>query len=113
MRSCIVVGVTLLAAAIAFGQRDGSLEREHYVDSSYVPVNEPLVVSQPGTTMHDGTFWQPLAFGQIVVKGGLPIAAEVQSFVGSQWGHVRGFALRAAAESMGSLGQFQVRDAFG
>ena len=94
------LGNRIAAAAIAFGQRDGSLEREHYVDSSYVPVNEPLVVSQPGTTMHDGTFWQPLAFGQIVVKGGLPIAAEVQSFVGSQWGHVRGFALRAAKDGL-------------
>src|SRR5262249_54326844 len=42
---------------------------------------------------HDRTFWQPLALSQIVVKGGLPIAAKVQSFVGAQWGHVRGFAL--------------------
>src|SRR5262249_54372887 len=94
------LGNRIAAAAIAFGRRDGSLESEHYVDASYVPVNEPLVVSQPGTTMHDRTFWQPLAFGQIVVKGGLPIAAEVQSFVGSQWGHVRGFALRAPKDGL-------------
>jgi ASPIC/UnbV protein/uncharacterized protein DUF6851 len=94
------LGNRIAAAAIAFGQHDGSLEREHYVDSSYAPVNEPLVVSQPGTTMHDGTFWQPLAFGQIVVKGGLPIAAKVQSFVDSQWGHVRGFALPAAKDGV-------------
>lgn len=87
------LGNRIAAAAIAFGRRDGSHEREHYVDSSFVPANEPLVVSQPGATMHDRTFWQPLAFGQIVVKGGLPIAAKVQSFVGSQWGHVRGFAV--------------------
>ena len=94
------LGNRIAAAAIAFGQRDGSLEREHYVDSSYAPGNEPMVVSQPGTTMHDGTFWQPLAFGQIVVKGGLPIAAKVQSFVGSQWGRVRGFALPAAKDGL-------------
>jgi ASPIC/UnbV protein/VCBS repeat protein/uncharacterized protein DUF6851 len=94
------LGNRIAAAAVAFGRRDGSLEREHYVDSSYAPVNEPLVVSQPGTTMHDGTFWQPLAFGQIVVKGGLPIAAKVQSFVGSQWGHVRGFALPAVKDGL-------------
>jgi Na+-translocating ferredoxin:NAD+ oxidoreductase RnfD subunit len=94
------LGNRIAAAAIAFGQRDGSLEREHYVDSSYAPVNEPLVVSQPGTTMHDGTFWQPLAFGQIVVQGGLPVAARVQSFVGSQWGHVRGFAVPAAKDGL-------------
>jgi hypothetical protein len=94
------LGNRIAAAAIAFGQHDGSLEREHYVDSSYVPANEPLVVSQPGATMHDRTFWQPLAFGQIVVKGGLPIAAKVQSFVGSQWGHVRGFALPLSKDGL-------------
>ncbi len=94
------LGNRIAAAAIAFGRRDGSLEREHYVDSSYLPVNEPLVVSQPGTVMHDGTFWQPLAFGQIVVKGGLPVAAEIQSFVGSQWGNVRGFALARAKDGV-------------
>jgi len=94
------LGNRIAAAAIAFGQHDGSLEREHYVDSSYAPVNEPLVVSQPGTVMHDGTFWQPLAFGQIVVKGGLPIADKVQSFVGSQWGRVRGFALPSAKDGV-------------
>jgi hypothetical protein len=99
-RSPAALGNRIAAAAIAYGQRDGSLEREHYVDSSYVPANEPLVVSQPGATMHDRTFWQPLAFGQIVVKGGLPIAAKVQSFVGSQWGHVRGFALPASKDGL-------------
>ena len=87
------LGNRVAAGAIAFGRTDGSLEREHYVDASYLPVNEPLVVSQPGTTMHDRTFWQPLAFGQIVIQGGLSIPARVQSFVGSQWGHVRAFAL--------------------
>jgi hypothetical protein len=50
--------------------------------------------------MHDRTFWQPLAFGQIVVKGGLPIAAKAQSFVGSQWGHVRGFSLPVSKDGL-------------
>jgi hypothetical protein len=50
--------------------------------------------------MHDRTFWQPLASGQIVVKGGLPIAAKVQSFVASQWGHVRGFALPVSKKGL-------------
>jgi hypothetical protein len=94
------LGNRIAAAAIAYGQRDGSLEREHYVDSSYTPVNEPLVLSQPGTAMHDRTFWQPLALGQIVVKGSLPLAAKVQSFVGSQWGHVRGFSLPASKDGL-------------
>jgi Na+-translocating ferredoxin:NAD+ oxidoreductase RnfD subunit len=90
------LGNRIAAAAIAFGRRDGSLERDHYIDPSYVPVNEPLVVSQPGAVMHDATFWEPLALGSIVIQGGLPVPAKVQSFVGSQWGHVRGFALPAS-----------------
>jgi hypothetical protein len=94
------LGNRIAAAAIAFGRRDGSLERDHYIDPSYVSANEPLVVSQPGATMHDRTFWQPLALGQIVVKGGLPIPAKVQSFVGSQWGHVRGFALPVSKKGL-------------
>ena len=94
------LGNRIAAAAIAFGRRDGSLERDHYVDPSYVPVNEPLVVSQPGAVMHDATFWQPLALGSIVIQGGLPIPAKVQSFVGSQWGHVRGFALPASKDGV-------------
>ncbi|HSC72889.1 MAG TPA: FG-GAP-like repeat-containing protein [Gaiellaceae bacterium] len=98
--SAAALGNRIAAAAIAFGQHDGSLEREHYVDSSYAPVNEPLVVSQPGTVMHDGTFWQPLAFARIAVKGGLPVAAKVQSFVDSQWGRVRGFAAPAAKDGL-------------
>jgi hypothetical protein len=92
-QSPAALGNRIAAAAIAYGRHDGSLEREHYVDTSYVPVNEPLGLSQPGTTMHDRTFWQPLAFGRIVIQGGLSIPARVQRFVGAQWGHVRGFAL--------------------
>jgi hypothetical protein len=94
------LGNRIGAAAIAFGRSDGSLERQHYIDPSYVPVNEPLVVSQPGATMHDRTFWQPLAFGQIVIQGGLAIPAKTQSFVGSQWGHVRSFALPVSKKGL-------------
>ncbi|HEX6664493.1 MAG TPA: FG-GAP-like repeat-containing protein [Gaiellaceae bacterium] len=94
------LGNRIAAAAIDFGRGDGSLESAHYVDPSYTPANEPLVVSQPGAIMHDRTFWQPLAFGQIVIQGGLSIPAKVQTFVGAQWGHVRGFALPASKKGL-------------
>ncbi len=67
------------AAAIAAGGRDGSNESMHYADPSYVSQNAPLVVKQPGTTVHDPTFWQPL---------------NTQRFVDSQWGNVKTFAGR-------------------
>jgi hypothetical protein len=94
------LGNRIATAAIAYGKSDGSLEAHHYVDASYAPVNEPLVVGQPGTTMHDRTFWQPLAFGQIVVQGGLSIPAKVQTFDDPQWGHVRAFALQASKKGV-------------
>jgi ASPIC and UnbV/FG-GAP-like repeat/Domain of unknown function (DUF6851) len=87
------LGNRIAAAAIRFGRRDGSLERLHFADESYVPVNAPLVVAQPGTAMHDPTFWQPLALDQNVAQNGLTVPGRVQAFIGAQWGHVRGFAL--------------------
>ena len=87
------LGNRIAAAVIRYGRRDGSLERLHYSDVSYVPPNAPLVVKQPGTAMHDATFWQPLALDQTVAQNGLAVPGKVQTFIGAQWGHVRGFAL--------------------
>jgi hypothetical protein len=86
------LGNRIAAAAIASGRKDGSLEGLHYVDVSYAPMNAPLIVGQSGSTVHDATFWQPLALGQIAAHGLGPIPAKIQSFAGAQWGHVRGFA---------------------
>jgi ASPIC and UnbV/FG-GAP-like repeat/Domain of unknown function (DUF6851) len=90
------VGNRIATAAIRSGRRDGSLERLHYADESYVPVNAPLVVAEPGTGMHDPTFWQPLALDHNVAQNGLTVPGKVQTFIGAQWGHVRGFALPAS-----------------
>ena len=94
------LGNRIAAAVIAYGRHDGSLERQHYADPSYVPQNAPMVVGQPGSSMHDPAFWQPLALGQVAAQGLAPIPAQVQAFVGAQWGHVRGFALRASATGL-------------
>jgi hypothetical protein len=87
------LGNRIAAAVIRYGMTDGALEVRHYVDESYTPVNVPLVVKQPGTAMHDPTFWQPLALDQSVAQNGLAVPGKVQTFIGAQWGHVRGFAL--------------------
>jgi hypothetical protein len=86
------LGNRIAAAAIAAGRHDGSLEALHYIDASYVPMNGPLVVSETGSTVHDPTFWQPLALGQVAANGLAPIPAKIQRFVGAQWGNVRSFA---------------------
>jgi ASPIC and UnbV/FG-GAP-like repeat/Domain of unknown function (DUF6851) len=90
------LGNRIAAAAIRYGQHDGALERRHYADESYVPVNPPLVVAEPGTAMRDATFWQPLALDQSVAQNGLSVPGKVQTFIGAQWGQVRPFALPRA-----------------
>ncbi len=95
--SAAELGNRIGAAAIAAGRNDGSNEALHYADPTYTPVNAPLVVSQPGSTVHDPTFWQPLALGEKAAQGGGSVPAGVQTFEDSQWGRVRTFAPRVAA----------------
>ncbi len=79
------------------GAEDGSLEEDRYVDSSYVPVNDPLVVDDPGTAMRDPNRWQPLSLGLQIAQNGLPIPGNVQTFLGPHWGRVAAFALTPSA----------------
>ena len=62
----------------------------------YRPFNPPMVVSDPGTMMHDPNSWQPLSLGIQIAQNGVPIPGNVQSFIGSQWGLVTPFALESS-----------------
>ncbi|HJQ85608.1 MAG TPA: FG-GAP-like repeat-containing protein, partial [Candidatus Binatia bacterium] len=84
-------GNRIAAAIVEAGRDDGSLEAQHYVDTSYVPQNQPLVVAQPGSTVHDATFWQPLALATKKAQGLAPVPVDIQSF-DAQWGRMRPFA---------------------
>jgi hypothetical protein len=95
--SAAELGNRLGAAAIAAGRNDGSNEALHYSDPSYAPTNAPLVVAAAGSTVHDPTFWQPLALSQKAAQGGGSVPADIQTFEDSQWGHVRTFAARVDA----------------
>ncbi|HET7678331.1 MAG TPA: vanadium-dependent haloperoxidase [Candidatus Limnocylindrales bacterium] len=87
------LGNRIAEAVIAYGHGDGAREDERYVDASYNPRNEPLVVTEPGTVMRDPDRWQPLALDKQLAQNGLPIPGKVQTFIGPHWGHVTGFAL--------------------
>jgi len=80
-------------AVLVFGRTDGALEDERYVDSSYHPKNEPLIVVEPGATMADPNSWQPLALDRQLSQNNLPIPGKVQTYIGPHWGHVTPFAL--------------------
>jgi hypothetical protein len=86
------LGNRIAAAVIAHGRDDGAHERLRYLDPDYKPVNAPLVVAEPGTTMRDPNRWQPLALATLVAQNGLPIPGKVQTFIGPHWGRVAGFA---------------------
>jgi hypothetical protein len=90
------VGNRIAEIVLARGAEDGSLEESRYVDASYLPVNAPLIVAEPGAEMVDPNRWQPLALERQVAQNGLPIPGQVQTFIGPQWGHVAAFALAAS-----------------
>jgi len=89
------LGNRIAAAAIAFGLADGSNEQNDYA-STYVPVNKPLIVTEPGTKMSDPNHWQPLALDKQVAQNGVPIPGKVQKNVTPFWGHVTSFGLPAS-----------------
>ncbi|MDJ0769525.1 MAG: vanadium-dependent haloperoxidase [Ilumatobacter sp.] len=87
------LGNRIAETVIEHGRDDGALEDDRYVDHSYRPVNEPMVVADPGTVMVDANAWQPLSLGVQIAQNGLPIPGETQTFIGPHWGHVTPFAL--------------------
>jgi hypothetical protein len=87
------LGNLIAAEVLAAGATDGSREADGYTDPTYEPVNDPLVVDEPGTTMVDPNRWQPLQIEQMISQNGIPVADGVQQFIGPYWGHVAGFAL--------------------
>ncbi len=89
------LGNRIAAAVLAYGMTDGSNQATGYNDPTYTPVNPPLVVAQSGTTMNDPNRWQPLQIEHMISQNGIPVTNGVQQAVGTQWGHVKGFALPA------------------
>jgi len=94
------LGNRIAASILEMTLDDGSLEAERYRDAGYAPVNDPMVVSEPGTTMRDPNRWQPLALDRQITQNGLSVPGSVQTYVGSQWGHVRSFALPESEEGL-------------
>jgi hypothetical protein len=90
------LGNRIAANIIAYGRTDGAHEPIRYAPVGFVPVNPPLVVAEPGTTMTDPNRWQPLALAQNVAQNGLTVPGKVQSFIGPYWGHVKSFGLPAS-----------------
>ena len=67
------VGNRIAAAVLAYGLEDGSNQANGYAAPDYAPVNDPLVVNKPGTTMKDPNRWQPLQLEKMVSQNGIPV----------------------------------------
>jgi len=80
-------------AVLAYGRADGSNEAGGYADPAYKPVNPPLVVKNPGTTLVDPNRWQPLQLEHMISQNGIPVTNGTQQAIGPQWGHVKGFGI--------------------
>jgi hypothetical protein len=87
------IGNRIAAAVLAYGVDDGSNQADGYNDPTYVPLNPPLVVVQPGTTMRDPNRWQPLQIEHMISQNGVPVVNGVQEFIGPHWGGVKSFSL--------------------
>ena len=87
------VGNRIADAVLAAAATDGSNEYGGYAATDYKPVNPPMIVAEPGTTMTDPNRWQPLKIANMVSQNGIPVANGLQQALGPHWGHVTGFAL--------------------
>ncbi len=89
------VGNRIADAVLAAAATDGSNEYGGYAATDYAPVNAPMIVADPGTTMTDPNRWQPLKIANLVSQNGIPVANGLQQALGPHWGHVDGVCAAA------------------
>ncbi|MFK7757617.1 MAG: DUF6851 domain-containing protein [Flavobacteriales bacterium] len=88
------LGNYIAQCLIDFGLADGANESGDFGNSSYAPVNLPLVVDQPGNpNLTDFNSWQPLTLDVFIDQSGNEIPGSTPEFLGPEWGQVKSFAL--------------------
>lgn len=87
------LGNYIAEQVIAFGLQDGSNEIFDYTNLYYEPLNDQLVVTDPGNpTISDPNRWQPLAIEGFVDQSGQVLDSS-PPFQSPEWGWVVPFAL--------------------
>ena len=87
------LGNRIAAAAIAAGRHDGSTRGAALRRPELHAAERAARRGAAGSTVHDPTFWQPLALGRRPPQGGRPRSRRrSRRFDDAQWGHVRAFA---------------------
>ena len=87
------LGNYIAEQVIAFGFADGANEVFDYTNTYYEPLNDQLVVDDPGNpTIVDPNRWQPLAISGFVDQSG-QVLESAPPFQSPEWGWVAPFAL--------------------
>jgi len=81
---------------ISFGLQDDSNEANGYVNTSYTPVNDPMVMQtnfSGNPDISDLNRWQPLSFSVFIDQSGNVYGGTTPEFLSPEWGAVSPFAL--------------------
>lgn len=93
--SFAALGNYLASKIIDFGLQDGSNEQNDYANTSYSPVNDPLILDlYQDNTAIDPNRWQPLAFNYYVDQSGNIWPNTTPEFLSPEWGQVKSFCLQ-------------------
>jgi hypothetical protein len=94
--SAAALGNYIAQCYVAYGLQDGANEANVYANLSYLPVNPPIKVEEPGNPdIVDLDRWQPIDVTLFVDQAGNPISVR-PPFLSPEWGSVRPFALSNA-----------------
>ena len=80
---------------LEFGLQDNSNEQGQYENLFYEPVNEPMVMTRPGSgDLVNMNRWQPLTLDIFIDQSGNEIPGDTPDFLSPEWGIVTPFALK-------------------
>jgi len=89
------LGNYIASKIIEFGLQDGSNERGGYQNLYYTPVNNPMILAEPGSQdLIDPNRWQPLTFLTFIDQSGNEIPGGTPEFLSPEWGRVVPFSLK-------------------
>ncbi|MEM9546350.1 MAG: FG-GAP-like repeat-containing protein, partial [Bacteroidota bacterium] len=90
----VKLGNYIAQCMINYGLQDGSNEQNDYGNTAYAPVNDPLIIDNPGNpTINDYNRWQPLTLDLFIDQSGNIIPGSTPDFLSPEWGVVSSFAL--------------------
>ncbi len=82
---------------INLGLQDNSNEQNDFANTSYQPVNPPMVVDNSGNpTISDPNNWQPLTLEIFIDQSGNVIPGATPDFLSPEWGQVTPYSLTPA-----------------